>query len=188
MGCCPTYIRHLYSCPTQSYTITVGRYPRSTHSTTPNSSPLEPALFRRGPQRAHPRVSSDISQTATRYSALTPVSLAETQRKSTYYSVAAVKGGPPVRRPKPEVYTLYLSYRFKPRAWVFTQVAALHTLGLHPGIINERWAGEHFNVDGVGYVLRGDTAIMMASRGGNEALVLELVKRGAEVNARGENG
>jgi hypothetical protein len=24
------------------------------------------------------------------------------------------------------------------------QVAALHTLGLHPGLINERWAGEEF--------------------------------------------
>ena len=63
------------------------------------------------------------------------------------------------------------------------QVAALHTLGLHPGLINERWAGES-----VGLVYRGDTAIMMASKGGNEALVLELVKRGAEVNARREGG
>ena len=67
------------------------------------------------------------------------------------------------------------------------QVAALHTLGLHPGLINERWAGEGFEVAGsVEYVWRGDTSIMMASRGGNEALVLELVKRGAEVNARDE--
>ena len=69
------------------------------------------------------------------------------------------------------------------------QVAALHTLGLHPGLINERWAGEGFNVaSGVGYVNRGDTAIMLAREGGNEALVLELVKRGAEVNARSEGG
>ena len=68
------------------------------------------------------------------------------------------------------------------------QVAALHTLGLHPGLINERWAGDGFEVDGGGYVFREDTAIMLASRGGNEALVLELVKRGAEVNARGEGG
>ena len=29
------------------------------------------------------------------------------------------------------------------------QVAALHTLGLHPGLINERWAGEMFHVAGV---------------------------------------
>jgi hypothetical protein len=72
------------------------------------------------------------------------------------------------------------------------QVAALHTLGLHPGLINERWAGETFDVAGVAglgeYVLRGETAIMLASKGGNEALVLELVKRGAEVNARNEIG
>ena len=69
------------------------------------------------------------------------------------------------------------------------QVAALHTLGLHPGLINERWAGDGFGVAGSGGgVNRGDTAIMVASRGGNEALVLELVKRGAEVNARNEDG
>jgi len=68
------------------------------------------------------------------------------------------------------------------------QVAALHTLGLHPGLINEPWAVETFDVDGVEYVFRGYTAIMVASLGGNEALVLELVKRGAEVNARGEAG
>ena len=68
------------------------------------------------------------------------------------------------------------------------QVAALHTLGLHPGLINERWAGKWIHVAGSGYVDRGVTAIMVASRGGNEALVLELVKRGAEVNARNESG
>ena len=69
------------------------------------------------------------------------------------------------------------------------QVAALHTLGLHPGLINDPWPGEMFLVAGVGeYVDRGDTAIMVASRGGNEALVLELVKRGAEVNARTAGG
>ena len=68
------------------------------------------------------------------------------------------------------------------------QVAALHTLGLHPGLVNERWAGRTFHVAGVGNVWRGDTAIMLASKGGNEALVLELVKRGAEVNARNEHG
>jgi hypothetical protein len=68
------------------------------------------------------------------------------------------------------------------------QVAALLTLGLHPGLVNEPWAGEHFNIAGAGNVYRGETAIMVASRGGNEALVLELVKRGAEVNARGEDG
>ena len=69
------------------------------------------------------------------------------------------------------------------------QVAALHTLGLHPGLINERWAGDGFGIAGTdGRVNRGNTAIMVASRGGNEALVLELVKRGAEVNARHEGG
>jgi hypothetical protein len=46
-----------------------------------------------------------------------------------------------------------------------------------------------FIVDGGGgLVARGNTAIMGASRGGNEALVLELVKRGAEVNAKREDG
>ena len=69
------------------------------------------------------------------------------------------------------------------------QEATLHTLGLHPGLINDRWAGEYFNVAGAdGRVYRGETAIMLASKGGNEALVLELVKRGAEVNARCEDG
>ena len=68
------------------------------------------------------------------------------------------------------------------------QVAALHTLGQHPGLINEPWAGEWFQVASGGLVNRRDTAIMSASKGGNEALVLELVKRGAEVNARLENG
>ena len=68
------------------------------------------------------------------------------------------------------------------------QVAVLHTLGLHPGLINERWAGEEFSVAGSGRVNRGEAAIMVASAGGNEALVQELVKRGAEVNARSEDG
>ena len=68
------------------------------------------------------------------------------------------------------------------------QVAALHTLGLHPGLINERWAGDEFYVAGAGWVHRGYTAIIAASEGGNEALVQELVKRGAEVNARREGG
>ena len=68
------------------------------------------------------------------------------------------------------------------------QVAALHTLGLHPGLINEQWAGEEFHVAGGGVVYQGDTAIIAASKGGNEALVLELVKRGAEVNARDGEG
>ena len=67
--------------------------------------------------------------------------------------------------------------------------AALHTLALLPGLINERWAGQSFSVAGVNHkVSRGDTVIMVASQGGNEALVLELVKRGAEVNARDEGG
>ena len=68
------------------------------------------------------------------------------------------------------------------------QVAALYTLNLHPGLINERWAGDVFDVAGLGWVSSGNTAIMVASRGGNEALVLELMKRGAEVNARSEEG
>ena len=67
------------------------------------------------------------------------------------------------------------------------QVAALHTLGLHPGLINEHWAGNSFEVAGLDvWVNRVDTAIMVASRGGNEALVQELVTRGARLHARSE--
>ena len=68
------------------------------------------------------------------------------------------------------------------------QVAALHTLGLHPGLINERWTGGGFYVAGGGWVDRGVTAIMAASEGGNEALVQGLLNRGAEVNVRRGDG
>ena len=68
------------------------------------------------------------------------------------------------------------------------RVAALHTLGLHPGLLNERWAREAFHVRGIGPVYRGETAIIAASSGGNDALVLELLNRGAELNARSANG
>ena len=54
---------------------------------------------------------------------------------------------------------------------------------------HERWAGEKFLVYGVlEWVNRGETAIIGASRWGNVALVLELMKRSVEVNARGEEG
>ena len=66
------------------------------------------------------------------------------------------------------------------------QVAALHTLGLHPGLINERWVGGDIDVAGVGGIRTGNTAIMVASMGGNEALVQELVTRGARLHARSE--
>ena len=55
------------------------------------------------------------------------------------------------------------------------QVTAPHTLGLHPGLINEPWAGEMFDVAGVWWVFRGCTAIIAASIGGYDVLVLALV-------------
>jgi len=75
-------------------------------------------------------------------------------------------------------------------------VKALRLLDLHPGIINEKWAGENFATNDWWPVLRGETAIMQASKAcyendddvGSKALVTELLKRGAEVNARSERG
>ena len=72
------------------------------------------------------------------------------------------------------------------------QAAALQTLDLHPGLLNERWGGEDFEVGDDGYVHRyllpGDTAILAASQGGSEGLVVELLKRGADWKARSEDG
>ena len=73
------------------------------------------------------------------------------------------------------------------------------TLRLNPGIINDPRVGEGFdgylddNDDDDGdyfyggggeWVEQGDTAIMAASKGGSERLVRELVRLGADVNAR----
>ena len=76
-------------------------------------------------------------------------------------------------------------------------VKALRLLDLHPGIINEKWGGvDYMFTDSGGFLLRGETAIMQASKApfendddrGNKALVTELLKRGAEVNARSDRG
>ena len=67
------------------------------------------------------------------------------------------------------------------------QAAALQTLDLHPGLLNERWGREGFLVVDR-YVCRGTTAIHAASMGGSEGLVVELLKRGADLKARNEYG
>ena len=64
------------------------------------------------------------------------------------------------------------------------QAAALKTLDLHPGLINERWGGVQFNVGNGRSVDQGSTAILAASMGGSEGLVVELLKRGADLQAR----
>ena len=68
------------------------------------------------------------------------------------------------------------------------QAAALQTLDLHPGLLNERWGGQVFEVGHGRYVFPGDTAILAASTGGSEGLVVELLKRGADLKARSEAG
>jgi len=68
------------------------------------------------------------------------------------------------------------------------QAAALQTLDLHPGLLNERWGGEVFRVGDDRCVCRGTTAILAASLGGSEGLVVELLKRGADWKARDEYG
>ena len=68
------------------------------------------------------------------------------------------------------------------------QAAALQTLDLHPGLLNERWGGERFLVGNDRYVDRASTALVAASQGGSVGLVVELLKRGADLKARDEDG
>ena len=68
------------------------------------------------------------------------------------------------------------------------QPAALQTLDLHSGLLNERWEGGDFVVGDGLWVYRGTTAILAASQGGSEGLVVELLKRGADRKARDEYG
>ena len=68
------------------------------------------------------------------------------------------------------------------------QAAALQTLDLHPGLLTERWGGLEFNVEYDRFVYPGLTAILAASEGGGEGLVVELLKRGADWKARDEYG
>ena len=67
------------------------------------------------------------------------------------------------------------------------QPAALQTLDLHPGLLNEPWGGEAFEV-GNDRLFQGDTTIIVASKVGSEGLVVELLKRGADMKARNEYG
>ena len=64
------------------------------------------------------------------------------------------------------------------------QAAALQTLDSHPGLLNERWGGQTLDVGNGRGVFRGYTALLAASQGGNEELVVELLKRGADLKAR----
>ena len=68
------------------------------------------------------------------------------------------------------------------------QAAALQTLDLHPGLLNERWGGQGFDVGNDRYVYQGLTAILAACMGGSEGLVVELLKRGADLKARSDYG
>ena len=68
------------------------------------------------------------------------------------------------------------------------QPAALQTLDLHPGLLNERWGGDAFYVGNGRMVYQGFTAILAASQGGSEGLVVELLKRGADLKARSVRG
>ena len=60
---------------------------------------------------------------------------------------------------------------------------ALALLDLQPGLLNLRWAGEGFSVNG-NWAHRNTTALIMAGKGGDLALVLALLERGADLHAR----
>ena len=68
------------------------------------------------------------------------------------------------------------------------QAAALQTLDLHPGLLNKRWGGMPFSIGNGLWIFPGQTAILAASMGGSEGLVVELLKRGADLKARNEYG
>ena len=71
---------------------------------------------------------------------------------------------------------------------------ALALLDLHPALLNAAWAGEDFEValtGGEDYpftIQEEDTALITASFGGDTDLVLALLERGADVNARNGDG
>ena len=62
---------------------------------------------------------------------------------------------------------------------------ALALLDLHPALLNAGWAGDEFE-DGDVVVVEGETALILASCGGDAELVLALLERGADVDAQSE--
>ena len=65
--------------------------------------------------------------------------------------------------------------------------AAMHTLDLHPGLLNEQWGGAFFDLNNDRYIASGSTAVLAASMGGNVLLVMELLLRGADWYARDDS-
>ena len=63
---------------------------------------------------------------------------------------------------------------------------ALALLDLQPGLLNLRWAGAKFGVNGK-ETWTNTTALIMAGKGGDLALVLALLERGADLHARDDN-
>ena len=60
---------------------------------------------------------------------------------------------------------------------------ALALLDLQPGLLNLRWAEARFVVNGK-WAYSNTTALIMAGKGGDLALVLALLERGADLHAR----
>jgi len=60
---------------------------------------------------------------------------------------------------------------------------ALALLDLQPGLLNLRWAGAGFVVNGK-WAYPSTTVLMMAGQGGDLGLVLALLERGADLHAR----
>ena len=63
---------------------------------------------------------------------------------------------------------------------------ALALLDLQPGLLNLRLAGQGFEVNGK-WAAHNTTALIEAGRGGDLALVLALLERGADLHAHDEN-
>jgi hypothetical protein len=60
---------------------------------------------------------------------------------------------------------------------------ALALLDLQPGLLNLHWAGQVFRVNDK-YAWTNTTALIAAGKGGDLALVLALLERGADLHAR----
>ena len=68
------------------------------------------------------------------------------------------------------------------------QAAALQTVDLHPGLLNERWEGMPFSIGNDQYIVRGSTPFLGAIRSGSDRLAVELLKRGADVEIKDSHG